>query len=400
MVRARLHRERAARLEAERIAEEALADLWASNQDLDARVRERTASLREALTRAKAAEKAKDAFLTGVAHRTGSPLHAIQGFIELVGRERGDGPLHDAAVRAIEETRRLSRAFEALLELSEAVSGPIMVNAHPIRIGRWGDVLLARWIPETVRRGRLLEVTFDAPPSLEVVIDAERMHQVTDPLIANALEHGAGAIGVAISLSQAQLRVTVCDDGDGVPADLALSMFDAFVSAHGPRGFGVGLTVSRTVARAMGGDVVHLAEAGRTTFQASVPTPPSGPTGHRSPPTYDTDDTDEGAVTVDVEVLRRLEEEVGSTDVLLRLIEAFTGNVDVWVGDLTSGDQPVRRRAAHSLVSSTAQLGMAGLSAIARRVERGDDERDLALLLTGLRSSTRALHQALNQGLR
>jgi signal transduction histidine kinase len=94
-------------------------------------------------------------------------------------------------------------------------------------------------------------------------------------LLTNALKYGGDNVSVELGRSEDFARATVIDDGPGVPPESAELIFLSYERAHGeeshPGSVGIGLSISRELARLMGGDLEYRRSAGRTHFDFTVP---------------------------------------------------------------------------------------------------------------------------------
>jgi signal transduction histidine kinase len=91
------------------------------------------------------------------------------------------------------------------------------------------------------------------------VVDADRLAQIVDNLVANSVAYGRGPIRVSTRQNGDQAEVTVRDEGPGVPREVRERLFERFAS-RGGQGTGLGLHIVRELARAQGGDVTYDAE--------------------------------------------------------------------------------------------------------------------------------------------
>ena len=380
--RRRWERERLAREEAETIAERALADLYAANQALDARVQEQTIHLTEALARAHRAAAARDGFLHQLAHRASSPLHIVQGFVELVAQEVGPGRLARTAATAVQATRRLGRSFEGLLELSQIVAGGFDPQPSGTCLADWTDGLLRRWLPDVAAAGRTIIVDPGNALTTPFEVDVHRLDQIIDPLLDNAILHGQGQITVEADLDGETLRCSVADDGDAPAPETIEQMLTPFWSTTDD-GFGVGLSLSLIITEGLGGHLHIDPVSTHTCLRFVLPVSPSL---RRA--------TD--LATVDDAVLRALVAELPVPGLPRRLVDAWTGSLDAHRIALLSGDSDAITRAAHALISGARQLGLHELGAAAAEVERGDT-RELRLLVEALDLAPAALHEALER---
>ena len=105
--------------------------------------------------------------------------------------------------------------------------------------------------------------------------DPLRLRQIMRNLLSNAARYGGSNVSVHAYREGPVVTVAVCDDGPGVPSDRADSIFEPYTSAHEPGtqpgSVGLGLAVSRTLARLMGGDLIYNGKSG-SAFELTIPT--------------------------------------------------------------------------------------------------------------------------------
>jgi two-component system, sensor histidine kinase len=108
-----------------------------------------------------------------------------------------------------------------------------------------------------------------------VLIDGQRVRQCLGNLIGNALKHSSrGPVTVTVRYHRGRLQIDVADQGKGIPAALQERVFEPFFRGAGETpGVGLGLAISRAVARQMGGDLVLMPAAQGTTFRLTIPAP-------------------------------------------------------------------------------------------------------------------------------
>ncbi|RLS51015.1 MAG: sensor histidine kinase, partial [Planctomycetota bacterium] len=117
------------------------------------------------------------------------------------------------------------------------------------------------------------------PPSSGAVVrgDSELLEEVIVNLLTNAVDHGATGDRIEITLATAasRCRMAVIDHGPGVPLPAVVKLFDRFQSGKASGGHGIGLALSRRIARSHGGDLVHEATpGGGATFVLDIPAMP------------------------------------------------------------------------------------------------------------------------------
>ena len=236
-----------------------------------------------ALVYAEHSNAAKTRFLASVSHELRTPLNGIIGMTQLVAveslstlqRQRLDVLRHSA--------EHLVTVIGDLLDLSRIEFDRIELNPQPTLIAQTVRDVTDLLQPVAEERGLAFEVVFDLGLPAAAQMDASRVKQVLHNLIGNALKFTAhGAVGLAVSMSDGQLRFRVSDSGEGIPPDAIERIFDAFEqgpssTAPARSGAGLGLTISRRLARAMGGDVTCRSVPGiGTTFEFAIafrPTP-------------------------------------------------------------------------------------------------------------------------------
>ena len=152
----RLVRERAARREAEQIAEDGMRALWESNRELEQRVAERTTELERSLGDARVAAAAKERFLADLGHDLATPLHNVLGLLELVDT----APLHSSdrnrVADAIAHADRLADLLQGLVDLAGADSPVDADDVDELDISEWLDDVVDTWTRPAARRAQLL----------------------------------------------------------------------------------------------------------------------------------------------------------------------------------------------------------------------------------------------------
>ncbi len=236
-----------------------------------------------ALVYAEHSNAAKTRFLASVSHELRTPLNGIIGMTQLVAveslstlqRQRLDVLRHSA--------EHLVSVIGDLLDLSRIEFDRIELDAQPTLIAQTVRDVTDLLQPVAEERGLAFEVIFDLSLPAAALMDASRVKQVLHNLIGNALKFTAhGSVGLAVAMSDGLLRFRVSDSGEGIPPEAIERIFDAFEqgpssTAPARSGAGLGLTISRRLARAMGGDVSCRSVPGvGTTFEFTIafrPTP-------------------------------------------------------------------------------------------------------------------------------
>ena len=232
------------------------------------------AALEESNARLEQLVRSKDEFVASVSHELRTPLTAVLGLAEelrdhadnFTARERAD--LRDViAVQA----REVAAIVEDLLVAARADIGAVAVIAEPCDVGVALDEVLAVLEPG-------LDVAVSVEGEVVALADRGRCRQVVRNLITNALRYGGPNVKLDAWSNGESAHLAVRDDGRGLSGEDAARVFEPYESAHHertqPASIGLGLTVSRQLARLMEGDLVYYARDGWSTFELTLPLAP------------------------------------------------------------------------------------------------------------------------------
>lgn len=193
-------------------------------------------------------------FVSLVAHELKTPIAVITGLADtLSGRRQAltDAQIDHCLERISRQGDRLARLVADLLDLSQVESGAFGVNLQPVDLAIAAERALDDTPPPP---GRAVEL--DIPHSLWAVADPERLEQVLVNLLTNAYSYGGSTIRLEACRAPDGVVVTIADDGDGVPNELAAKLFERFTrgaSADGVEGSGLGLSIARALVESFGG---------------------------------------------------------------------------------------------------------------------------------------------------
>jgi len=235
------------------------------------------AELRDALRAAQGASRAKSDFLTVMSHELRTPLNAIGGHTQIL--EMGlHGPINDAQREALgrvqKSQRHLLGMINDLLNLSEVDAGRVRYDIECVPIGPALHSVAKLLTPHARASGLAITVAplVDGDEALAVQADAEKLEQILVNLIGNAVKFSTPGGRIVIDASRcvtdaSLVEIRVHDTGVGISATQLASIFEPFVQlgtpVHGPReGIGLGLSISRMLARGMGGDLTADSEVG------------------------------------------------------------------------------------------------------------------------------------------
>jgi CheY-like chemotaxis protein/nitrogen-specific signal transduction histidine kinase/HPt (histidine-containing phosphotransfer) domain-containing protein len=240
--------------------------------------------LGKAKAKAEAANQAKSDFLANMSHDIRTPMNAILGFTELLKRGYGRNA---AESRKYLETihasgRHLLEIINDILDLSKIESGHLQVERLPCSpvaiVQEVVTVLNVRAAEKRIELGFRIAT----PVPQTIVSDPTCLRRIVTNLVGNAIKFTEkGRVEVVLHLAEgSRLALDVTDTGIGIAPDKLESMFDPFVQADSSvtrrfGGTGLGLTISRRFARALGGDIVVESELGKgSTFRVLFDTGP------------------------------------------------------------------------------------------------------------------------------
>ncbi len=229
-----------------------------------------------ALAARHASEQRVRQFVADASHELRTPLAAIRGYAELTRRVRDEVPpdVTHAIGRVESEAARMTTLVEDLLLLARLDSGRPLAR-EPVELSRLVvDAVGDAHIADPSRRYQL-----DLPAEPVVAPgDEQRLHQVLANLLANARTHTPPETLVTVALAGGadEVRLTVADNGPGIPPALLPDIFQRFARADTSRSraagsTGLGLSIVDAVVAAHGGRVEVASRPGDTVFAVHLP---------------------------------------------------------------------------------------------------------------------------------
>lgn len=242
---------------------------------------------RQAAARLRALDRTRSDLVGTVSHELRTPLTSILGNVELLAD--GDaGPLTQPQAQrlaAVERNaRRLLALIEDLLMLSRIESGAIKINARSLSVCATVDGAAELMRATAARRGVKLEVELPAEPVL-VHGDPDQIERIVINLLDNALKFtpAGGTARIRVDGGASQVRLTVADNGMGIPPEEINHIFERFFRSslsqeRASQGSGLGLAITKSIVERHGGRIwVHSQPGTGTEVVCLLPVPPPEP---------------------------------------------------------------------------------------------------------------------------
>ena len=247
--------------------------------------------LRRRLLELEEVDRLKTQFLSMASHELRTPLTAVSGFIQVAKRriqkvtDQNDPDVNwkaetakasETLELAQRQSRRLARLVDELLDVSRLQLGRVELHL--------GELDLVTTLRDTIERMRLLTSTHEFELQTEVTsatvrADADRLDQVFENLIGNAMKYSPSGSRIAVIVRRVgdDVHIAITDQGIGIDRDELDRIFNIFYRSPDPRaghvgGLGLGLYISREIVTRLGGRLwAESAATGGSTFHVSLP---------------------------------------------------------------------------------------------------------------------------------
>lgn len=223
-------------------------------------------ALRRTLNEAQASERRTKEFLADAAHQLRTPVAGVQASAEALVMSTSASNRERLTANLVLEANRMGRLVQSLLSLTRLDQGG-SIERRPCDVEALIRTELDRQRALAPHLEARLGVSADVPGDL--LVDQRALAELLANLLDNARRHARARIDVRLDATASALRITVADDGPGLPAGAEDRAFDRFVSLDGGGGAGLGLAIARSLARAHGGDVTYESRA----FLVTLPDP-------------------------------------------------------------------------------------------------------------------------------
>ena len=253
---------------------EKTAALQRAHDELEERVRERTAELaaanaveRELREQAEHVNRLKDEFLATMSHELRTPLNAIIGWTHLLASPTDDPEMAVRAVTVI-KNNALAQAqiIEDILDVSRIISGRLTLRLAQVSVHEVVNAAVDTVVPAAAAKG--ITIRRQIAVLEPVILDRDRVHQVCWNLLSNAVKFTpkGGSVLVTLERRGDDLAIIVTDTGIGITKPFVPYIFDRFSQADGSAkrkhgGLGLGMAIVRHLVELHGG-TVHAQSAG------------------------------------------------------------------------------------------------------------------------------------------
>ncbi len=248
--------------------------------------------IKSARMEAERANRAKSEFLSRMSHDLRTPLNAVLGFAQLLSAETFTEEQSECVRQIFRGGEHLLDLINEVLDIARIEAGQLSLSPEPVDVREIVGHAIALVSP-LARQRRITLTSQDSPlAALSVVADRQRLNQILLNLLSNAVKYNREGGQVTVGFERVadnNLRINVTDTGSGIPPQKLRLLFRPFerlgAESTAIEGTGLGLTLSRGLAEAMGGSVgvVSRIDVGSTFWvelrlaaeMAAAPVPPT-----------------------------------------------------------------------------------------------------------------------------
>ena len=240
--------------------------------------------LRDAMERARAANRTKSRFVANMTHELRTPLNAIIGYTELIFEELeergGVGELAEDVHRVLSSSHHLLRLIDDVLDIARVEAGSLRIEVEPFDVAALARGVVAALEPTADAKGNALSIQVSGAERYgpEVNSDPARLRQVLTNLVANAVKFTRdGVVAVRVSVDPEEVQLEVRDTGIGMSPEALERVFRPFEQADNSTtrrfgGTGLGLHITKQLVGLLGGTIEVESTPGKgSLFRVAVP---------------------------------------------------------------------------------------------------------------------------------
>ena len=226
-----------------------------------------------ARNKAEESDRLKTAFIANMSHEIRTPLNAIIGFTSLLPDVSGEDERKELINLIQENNQKLLRIIDDVINISKVEAGQEELQLVTVELNMLLNSVIDKYTPKLL--GDVKMVTEYGSEVMNITTDMNRLQEIMNHLISNAVKftfQGTIAVGYEL-IDNDRIKIWVRDTGKGVPDDLQERIFERFfkVDEFIP-GAGLGLSVCRTMAYSLGGQVTVDSKLGEgSTFWLEIP---------------------------------------------------------------------------------------------------------------------------------
>ncbi|MHA6251068.1 ATP-binding protein [Oceanobacillus sp. CAU 1775] len=244
-------------------------------------VRGAVAVLRD-MTEERTLEKMRKDFIANVSHELRTPIAMLQGYSEAIVDDIAETKEEKNELAAIihDESLRLSRLVNELLDLARMEAGHIQLNQTTVKVDNYIERIMKKFNGIAEENDIELGLTTNLTTQ-ETVFDADRIEQVFTNLIDNAIRHTSneGFVHVTVETNESEFIAIISDSGSGIPEEDLPFVFERFYKADKSRtrnkekkGTGLGLAIAKNIVDAHQGEIYVKSKLDQgTTFTFTIP---------------------------------------------------------------------------------------------------------------------------------
>lgn len=234
------------------------------------------------MTEERRLDKLRKDFISNVSHELRTPISLLQGYSEAIIDDIAESKEDKNELAQIinEESLRMGRLVNELLDLGRMEAGHIQLNNEEVDVDDFSDRIIKKFVGATETEN--IKVQFNKDISKKVAIfDPDRVEQVFTNLIDNAINHSGknGTLHIDVKNNESYMYVEIEDSGHGIPEEDIPFIFERFYKADKSRardkkkkGTGLGLSIAKNIVEAHGGTIQVKSKLNvGTTFSFKIP---------------------------------------------------------------------------------------------------------------------------------